>query len=250
MSVGLLWWPSKPHVLSDDLESAYHILNWCGLKYLQHELTDDSTPATIYNYVHSTYDQHTPDGKCSIEKYRTIKDGGKFVEFPEDQPLAMLLQDLADAFKRFYGGKFRLELRTMYQACNWSNYPFGAAAGPAQRALSNHKLVLDVFDRTLRKTEWPPIKKTADQVPDPIPSSSVAYNVTAWTWCLGHFKAFLAQRSRYNLLLILAIVPAKARQSVTLLYRWRVVQQGLCREIRVTPQVLPPKGLRPPATRG
>ena len=53
----------KPHVLSDDLESAMHILNWIALKHLQTEQSKNRE--ALAQYMAYLYDSATAEGAGS-----------------------------------------------------------------------------------------------------------------------------------------------------------------------------------------
>ncbi|KAI0672107.1 hypothetical protein C8Q78DRAFT_1077680 [Trametes maxima] len=180
ISGALLNYPNKPHLLSDDLESVYHVLNWCALKYLPHNLTH--RPAALAAFMDMHYDLAYLDvsealGSIETEKFYKIVDGSAFVRgLPEDHPFEMLRSALAELFKRHYReAEMPLQRFTVTAEPKYADLiaPWaGSTAG--NLPLDSHALIMDEFLRVLNlpQEQWPPITKLADQAPHGLPSST------------------------------------------------------------------------------
>ncbi|KAI0332152.1 hypothetical protein GY45DRAFT_1221892, partial [Cubamyces sp. BRFM 1775] len=93
---------SKPHVLSDDLESVMHVLNWLALKHL---LNDDThKPYLLAGRIINIYDPPTPRSLGSSQKWQNVKNGYKFFEhkYPPTHPFIALINELSAICKTHY----------------------------------------------------------------------------------------------------------------------------------------------------
>ncbi|KAI0704242.1 hypothetical protein C8T65DRAFT_810456, partial [Cerioporus squamosus] len=103
---------NKVHAVSDDLESFLHVLNWCALKYLPHNLSDKGgLPSYFFNIydkaprprplraaVGPTFEEEGP-----VEKFSAVLEGVRVVKgFPEGHPFDILLGDLTALCKSHY----------------------------------------------------------------------------------------------------------------------------------------------------
>ncbi|RPD54518.1 hypothetical protein L226DRAFT_575695 [Lentinus tigrinus ALCF2SS1-7] len=128
MSARLQRFPEKPHELADDIESFYHVLNWCALLYLPHTTALDLDH--LAHFISRMYDYATTDDPQlgSHEKLEYMEDGMTFVTMRETRPgvphpLKHVLQELASLFKDHYyhvpnpleHSSFALNLETVSQ---------------------------------------------------------------------------------------------------------------------------------------
>lgn len=210
MSSGLQWHPRKPHMLPDDLEAIYHVLNWSALKYLPHVLTGD--PGQLRKAVHDTYDTEL-NGKCLYYKFERVNKGVSFVDLQcgPNHPFLGLLTRLGAICKEHYArfppsqiekdtidGRFKypsgpIDRVVAEVPSPWRHYEHaqiihidrpgavvsledGASWSARQRHLYDHEDIVDAFASTLKRpmTEWSEITKLPDQVPTVIPSSSAS----------------------------------------------------------------------------
>ncbi|EIW53195.1 uncharacterized protein TRAVEDRAFT_52329 [Trametes versicolor FP-101664 SS1] len=171
VSGGLLWYRRKPYLLSDDLESVYHVLNWCALKYLPHELTD--APDHLRRAMQDFYDTDF-GGKGSFEKFKRIKGG---------HPSIMRVFRLDEwrrtpskgDLKEVMGGRPAKEQRagsgggvTDVGAVDQYDTLLSDGQLPHEKpqSLLDHTDILGAFSEMLdRTTEWGGIEKLSDQVP-------------------------------------------------------------------------------------
>ncbi|KAI0649723.1 hypothetical protein C8Q79DRAFT_343436 [Trametes meyenii] len=182
ISGALLNYPNKPHLLSDDLESVYHILNWCALKYLPHNLTQK--PASLAAFMNMHYDLVHLDasdavGSIETEKFYKVADGAAFIRgLSEDHPFEILRSALAELFKRHYKeAKLRMPIQrfTITAEPRYADLvsPW-AGSTMGNLPLDSHALIMDEFLRVLNlpQEQWPAITKLADQAPRALPSST------------------------------------------------------------------------------
>ena len=107
MSARLQRFPDKRHELSDDMESFYHVLNWCALLYLCHVQAGDVE--WVAKFVSNMYDFASAENpeRGNRDKLVYMAEGRSFVTFPrfesgETHPLTWVLTRLADLFKSHY----------------------------------------------------------------------------------------------------------------------------------------------------
>ena len=100
--------PEQRHELADDLESFVHVLNYCALKYLPNELSDEDDHM-VASFTYRVYDRvrcSSSDGlyRGSIEKLQLLVNNKPFVELRprEQQPLQPLLDALSELCYRHY----------------------------------------------------------------------------------------------------------------------------------------------------
>nr|VWP02215.1 DNA helicase (EC [Ganoderma boninense] len=96
----------QPHELADDLESFVHVLNYCALAHLPHDLSSqDHTLASfvsrVYHHVRPASDGGRETG--SLEKLERLAKGTPFVYLlPQRQPLQHLLDALSELCSQHY----------------------------------------------------------------------------------------------------------------------------------------------------
>ncbi|RPD69389.1 hypothetical protein L226DRAFT_539896 [Lentinus tigrinus ALCF2SS1-7] len=107
MSTRLQRFPEKPHELADDIESFYHVLNWCTLLHLPHEFSSDVD--VLAEYISRLYDFASADVPelGHPEKHKYVRDGTPFVTMRElgpnhPHPLQLVLKELASLFQSHY----------------------------------------------------------------------------------------------------------------------------------------------------
>ena len=107
MSARLQQFPDKRHELFDDMESFYHVLNWCALLHLHHVKAQNVQ--WIAMFVSTMYDFASDDDpeQGNPEKLEYMQHGIPFVTFGLLQPgmahpLTWVLTRLADLFKSHY----------------------------------------------------------------------------------------------------------------------------------------------------
>ena len=107
MSARLQRFPDKRHELPDDMESFYHVLNWCALLCLRH--VNAQNVQWIATFVSTMYDFASDDDpeQGNPEKLRFMQNGIPFVTFSQlesggEHPLTGVLTRLADLFKSHY----------------------------------------------------------------------------------------------------------------------------------------------------
>ena len=107
MSARLQRFPDKRHELTDDMESFYHVLNWCALLCLHHTDADDIN--AIAQFMSMMYDfvSHEIPERGHPDKLKYMAEGRSFVTFPrlesgEEHPLTWVLPRLANLFKLHY----------------------------------------------------------------------------------------------------------------------------------------------------
>ncbi|EIW53182.1 uncharacterized protein TRAVEDRAFT_52317 [Trametes versicolor FP-101664 SS1] len=175
MAAALQWYPRKPHLLSDDLESAYHTLNWCTLKYLPHGSTD---MACLPQEMNTIYKLALPDGRGSSLKFRSVQNGYPFVfdlECSPNHPFLELLTRLGHICQEHYT---HFPPKLVEQDAIEGNFEFPGdpdddCPPPDHQHLYGYGAILDAFSAALQQSEWPEIPKLPDQVPDSTPCSKV-----------------------------------------------------------------------------
>lgn len=172
MSAALQWYPHKPHLLSDDLESAYHTLNWCTLKYLPHGCTD---MACLPSDMHTIYILALPDGRGSSLKFRSVQNGYPFVfdlECSPNHPFLELLTRLGHICQEHYRHfpPSLVEQDAIEGSFEYPSPPEGDAPPPNYQHLYGYDDIFDAFSAALQQTQWSEITKLPDQVPDCAPS--------------------------------------------------------------------------------
>ncbi|KAH9903276.1 hypothetical protein C8Q73DRAFT_45860 [Cubamyces lactineus] len=191
LSAGLGFFPNKPHVLSDDLESVMHVLNWLSLKHLETHYS--SKPETLPQVMRNMYDTATATGLCSGDKWNHTVSGMLFFphSFPPNHPFIALLRALSALCKCQYELLPPDDLAafaangTLEEACTSETrrvpvvepllYPWSAQPvnlDPIMPPLNDHRASLAAFDRALQQKEWPAMKKLDDQLPSDPPTSS------------------------------------------------------------------------------
>ncbi len=197
-------------MLPDDLEAIYHVLNWCALKYLPHQLT--GAPGQLRKAVQDYYDT-AMDGKGSFYKFDRIQTGSLFVpglQCGPNHPCLGLLIRLCAIYKEHYArfppakierdtidGRFEYPSgpidRLVVAASPWQHYEpaqvgdvdrpgagisleDGAPWSTRQRHLYDHDDIVDAFASMLNApmSEWSEITKLPDQAPAGTPSSSTS----------------------------------------------------------------------------
>ncbi|KAI0332163.1 hypothetical protein GY45DRAFT_1218667, partial [Cubamyces sp. BRFM 1775] len=97
LSAGLVTYPNKPHVLSDDLESVIHILNCLAMKHLR---TDHSrSPEALTQLMEDIYDTRLDTGEGGHFKWLYVRSGSGFKFFAHRHsrkyPFIALLAELS-----------------------------------------------------------------------------------------------------------------------------------------------------------
>ena len=107
MSARLQRFPDKRHELPDDMESFYHVLNWCALLCLRH--VNAQNVQWIAMFVSNMYDFASDDDpeQGNPDKLEHMAEGRSFVTFGllqsgQEHPLTWVLTRLADLFKSHY----------------------------------------------------------------------------------------------------------------------------------------------------
>ena len=107
MSARLQRFPDKRHELSDDMESFYHVLNWCALLHLRHAPVGDIK--WVAQFVSDMYDFASAEDpeRGNPDKLEYMQHGITFVRLPrlesgEEHPLMWVLPRLANLFKSHY----------------------------------------------------------------------------------------------------------------------------------------------------
>ncbi|RPD69384.1 hypothetical protein L226DRAFT_494404 [Lentinus tigrinus ALCF2SS1-7] len=107
MSARLQQFPEKPHDVADDLESFYHVFNWCALLYLPHKKS--LKVEILAEYISRMYDFASPDNPelGHPDKLENMETGKPFVTMLElapniPHPLQLVLQNLASLFQLHY----------------------------------------------------------------------------------------------------------------------------------------------------
>ena len=101
--------PDQPHELSDDLESFVHVLNYCALKHLPNNLSNDDYRLALF--ISSVYDRVRHSGgleKGSKDKLDLLVGNKPFVQLePRNQPLHYLLEALSHlCYQHYYHIQF------------------------------------------------------------------------------------------------------------------------------------------------
>ncbi|RPD54517.1 hypothetical protein L226DRAFT_616915 [Lentinus tigrinus ALCF2SS1-7] len=106
MSARLQRFPEKPHEVADDLESFYHVLNWCALLHLPHTR---SNPEILDECIYRLFDFATADDppRGHPDKLEYMESGWTFVRILRirsgvPHPLDLVLQELASLFQLHY----------------------------------------------------------------------------------------------------------------------------------------------------
>ncbi|KAI0634524.1 hypothetical protein C8Q77DRAFT_1073085 [Trametes polyzona] len=94
---------SKPYELSDDLESFVHVLHWCTLRYLPHDLSGLEHATTLTKTFSEYFDNapHTAHGNLKFANMRS----GALLAAPKSSvaiPLTGLFDDLSRMCKEHY----------------------------------------------------------------------------------------------------------------------------------------------------
>ncbi|KAI0649727.1 hypothetical protein C8Q79DRAFT_900206, partial [Trametes meyenii] len=156
MSAALLNWPGKAHRLSDDLESAMHLLTWCALKYLPHEYTNQ--PFRLSKRIFDLYDIIQPDGLGSPLKLEYVIAVRPFVPgLPKNHPFKILLFRLGLLLRTHYHIAHPDAIDELYDQLD-PNSPL-----PEVSPLLGHAAVLGVFEDALNFPVWLGLQKLVDQ---------------------------------------------------------------------------------------
>ncbi|KAH9903267.1 hypothetical protein C8Q73DRAFT_785869 [Cubamyces lactineus] len=177
LSGALTIYRSKPHVLSDDLESVMHILNWLALKHLPN--ADTANRHLLAGRIMNIYDPPTPRYLGSSFKWQYVSEGFRFFlhKYPSTHPFIFLLDELTAICKTHYE---RLPVESLIEAAEKDTLEsvcvdgIAAADGlpPLKPPLGTHSAILAAFDKALRQRDWPKLVKLDDQIPDHEPTSS------------------------------------------------------------------------------
>ncbi|KAI0329798.1 hypothetical protein GY45DRAFT_1435187 [Cubamyces sp. BRFM 1775] len=175
----------KPHLLSDDLESAMHVLNWLTLKHMHTQLTDLGASEAAA-HIQSYYDAQTPTGLGSYTKWLVVTGGHVPIDHHHspNHPFIYLLNRLAALCAEHYSAQpiqdtiDAARAGTLAELCSKTTSPVPLPSSNAKLPLlNNHQAFIDVFERALQEKTWPALEKLADQVPDQeLPSSSIGGN--------------------------------------------------------------------------
>ncbi|KAI0634552.1 hypothetical protein C8Q77DRAFT_764330 [Trametes polyzona] len=184
MSVALLDNATKPHLPSDDLESAMHILNWCTLKYLPTRHSRKG-PASLMHFIAEYYDYATPSNQGSTVKSEGVLHGTPAATLLNtgmgslDHPLQTLLDRLSAICKIQYRNFPPEDLVDAINRGEPSHIPTDPdddpnATEPRVVGLNGYADFMAAFAEALQMP-WPPLKKDMLQAPDvsPYPSSSL-----------------------------------------------------------------------------
>ncbi|KAH9903291.1 hypothetical protein C8Q73DRAFT_635406 [Cubamyces lactineus] len=168
LSGALTRYQSKPHVLSDDLESVMHILNWLALKHLLNDDTD--SPEALAGHIISIYYPPTPRSRGTFFKWHNVRKGYEFVhhEYSSTHPFISLLNELSAICKTHYE---RLPVESLIEAAGRGSLEsvctngIAAADGSPSLAppLGTHRAILAAFDKALQHEDWPELEKLEDQ---------------------------------------------------------------------------------------
>ena len=103
MSATLSRFPEKPHLLSDDLESSMHILNWLALKHMHTDYTEAGASETAHR-IRELYDAQTSAGLGSGAKWESVTQGARAFghDHPPDHPFITLLDRLSSICAQHY----------------------------------------------------------------------------------------------------------------------------------------------------
>ncbi|KAH9903275.1 hypothetical protein C8Q73DRAFT_662079 [Cubamyces lactineus] len=172
LSAGLVTYSDKPHVLSDDLESVMHILNWLALKHLQTEQSNNRE--ALAQYMAYLYDSATAEGAGSSQKWISTSSGYGFFthRYPRHHPFIALLTDLSVLCKRQYE---LIAPQDLIQEATIGSLEVICSSEPRVNPftqdleippLHSHHATLAAFDKVLQQKQWPEIRKLEDQLPD------------------------------------------------------------------------------------
>ncbi|OSD02562.1 hypothetical protein PYCCODRAFT_1410479 [Trametes coccinea BRFM310] len=158
MSAAVQWWPHKPHLLSDDLESVMHIMNWLVLKYMKTEFSRSS--ADLANYLSAVFDFSDENGNlCSYQKYEKVRDGTRFApvlsEY-QDHPFTNLLDKLRELC--------HLQYCAIDPERPTEEHLAACREASTTAPLFTHDTMLNAFREALDNPVWPHIPKLEDQL--------------------------------------------------------------------------------------
>ncbi|KAI0329809.1 hypothetical protein GY45DRAFT_1371335 [Cubamyces sp. BRFM 1775] len=136
--------PQKPQLLSDDLESAMHVLNWLALKHMRTRYTGTGMklahhPATIYG------------SRFFLHKH------------PSNHPFIDLLNRLSRICAEHYSAQ---SPEDVIQAANDGDTSRDTQAEQSfvqLPLLNNHMAFISVFEDVLQQKTWPSLEKLPDQ---------------------------------------------------------------------------------------
>ncbi|OSD02560.1 hypothetical protein PYCCODRAFT_320476 [Trametes coccinea BRFM310] len=183
VSVALQMYDWKPHLLSDDLESFMHVLNWMALRHM--DTKESRTSRGLAEHIHHVYDLALPEG--APLRQRMVTNGIPFFEplRPNSQhPFVILTRKLTDLCKRHYDeldiAHFQDAPRQLIEACRVEEHanPIDSTTGgtrqndsetPAALPLNTHADFVAVFEDILQVKPWPPLEKR-DHFDDSVPS--------------------------------------------------------------------------------
>lgn len=123
----ILKYPTKPHWLSDDLESFVHVLNWLALRFHRHDITDSDD---LMKHVHSHYESFrpTPGGF-------DVGGDGKHAAIMEGRPPVRLTDPAPNQFYEFLQRLTRLcqqHYTALYSSGKLRKYQVALPDGAAQ----------------------------------------------------------------------------------------------------------------------
>ncbi|KAI0329810.1 hypothetical protein GY45DRAFT_1279178 [Cubamyces sp. BRFM 1775] len=189
MSAALSRFPEKPHLLSDDLESSMHVLNWLALKHMHTDYTESGASETAHR-IRELYDVQTSAGLGSGAKWESVTQGARAFghDHPPDHPFITLLDRLSSICAQHYQAQrpkvviVAAQNGTLAQLCSGTRTEDihgvqGSTSslstfGNTEAPLNNHTVFINAFDNVLQQKTWPVLEKLVDQVPDQEPTSS------------------------------------------------------------------------------
>ncbi|KAH9903247.1 hypothetical protein C8Q73DRAFT_673873 [Cubamyces lactineus] len=169
----------KPHLVSDDLESAMHVLNWLTLRHMHTQLTDAGA-GEVAAHIYSYYDARTPAGLGSTTKWLDVTRGNGIIDHPHspNHPFIYLLNRLTALCAEHYSARPIRETidaakaGTLADLCAKVLLPETppSVSGKKLPLLNNHQAFIEVFEEALTEKTWPVLEKLADQVLDGEPT--------------------------------------------------------------------------------
>ncbi|KAH9903256.1 hypothetical protein C8Q73DRAFT_45089 [Cubamyces lactineus] len=189
MSATLSRFPEKPHLLSDDLESSMHVLNWLALKHMHTDYTEAGASETAHR-IRELYDAQTSAGLGSGAKWESVTQGSRAFghDHPPNHPFITLLDCLSSICAKHYRAQrpkaviAAAQNGTLAQLCSGTRTEDDrgvhgstsslSASGNTEALLNNHTVFINVFDNVLQQKTWPALEKLVDQAPELDPTSS------------------------------------------------------------------------------
>ena len=156
--------PKKPYEVTDDLESFFHVLTWCYLRFHHHSIAWLARYLSMfYLETHALGDGTIAGGTVKRGEIGmgmlTLTEGGNLFHEGNSQAFAYLILELADIFRKFYVAIAEKDRRPRRSHRTTNS----GSERSSINSIITHDVMIEYFEDALQDTEWLSNDKLGDQ---------------------------------------------------------------------------------------